>query len=116
MANKKYLAIMFSVAAFLVALAIAASCVAAFFSGVLDVYVGMGEEIVERVPGSENWDTEYYSLDGKSETEVSDFARSTTKSIAGEGMVLLKNNGALPLRTSKSGSAIKRSPCSAAAA
>ncbi len=108
MANKKYLAIMFSVAAFLVALAIAASCVAAFFSGVLDVYVGMGEEIVERVPGSENWDTEYYSLDGKSETEVSDFARSTTKSIAGEGMVLLKNNGALPLRTSKSGSADKK--------
>ena len=103
MANKKYLAIMISVASILLALAIAVGIAANVAARVLDVYVGMGEEKIEKVEGSDSWDTEYYTLGGKSETEVSDFAKSTTKSIAGEGMVLLKNEGVLPLKTSKTG-------------
>lgn len=108
MANKKYLAIVYSIAAVLIALAVAVSIVASVFSRVLDVYVGMGDEIVETVEGSENWDTAYYSLDGKAEADVSAFAKDTTKAIAGEGMVLLKNDGVLPLRTSKTGSSDKK--------
>ena len=107
MANKKYLAIMISVASILLALAIAVGIAANVAARVLDVYVGMGEEKIEKVEGSDSWDTEYYTLGGKSETEVSDFAKSTTKSIAGEGMVLLKNEGVLPLKTSKTGSTDK---------
>ena len=110
MANKKFLAIMLPIACFLLVLLIVLNVLAqdSLLGGVLNRYAGMGEAYVERVPGSENWDTDYYSVGGLSQEEVAQNAKDTTKSIAGEGMVLLKNNGLLPLKTSKTGSTDKK--------
>lgn len=89
-----------------VALALAVGITGAgnFFSGVLDTYAGMGEAKVVQKPGSENWDTQYYATDYSSAEEIDKAAKETTKTIAGEGITLLKNtDNTLPLRTAATG-------------
>lgn len=105
MSNKIFLAINIPILCVLLALLIVLNVLAqdSLLGGILNRYAGRGESYVERVEGSEDWDTEYYSLGGLSQNEVDQNAKETTKEIASEGMVLLKNNGTLPLRTSETG-------------
>lgn len=92
--------VLISVGAVLVALAVIVTGACSYFSGVLDTYVGLGEAKVVQKPGSENWDTAYYATDYPTAEEIDKAAKDTTKTIAGEGITLLKNtNGALPLQT-----------------
>lgn len=88
-----------SIGAVLVALAVIITGAASYFSGVLDTYVGLGEAKTVQKPGSENWDSQYYSTDYSSAEEIDKAAKETTKAIAGEGITLLINNGVLPLQT-----------------
>ncbi len=76
---------------------------ATYFKGVLDVYAGRGELVESQKPGTEDWDTDYYTIDQSSAEEIDSAAKDLTKEIAGEGMTLLKNNGILPLKTSVTG-------------
>lgn len=111
MSNKKFLAITIPVASFLLALIIVLAILAqdTLVGGILNAYAGLGESYVVTVPGSENWDKEYYKLNGQTAEDVSDFAKQTTEAIAGEGMVLLKNDpDVLPLKTSKTGDTDKK--------
>lgn len=96
--------VMTSVGVVLLALAVGVGVAGNYFSGVLDTYAGMGEPIVETKPGSENWDTAYYTTDYSSAEEIDKAAKETTKTIASEGITLLKNQeNTLPLRTSATG-------------
>lgn len=97
-----------SIAAILLALVVVISSAAYYFSGVLDVYAGMGEKKVTQKPGTENWDADYYKSDYASAEETDAAAKATTKEIAGEGMTLLKNNGVLPMKTSATGDTDKK--------
>lgn len=98
--------ILMSVGAVSLVLAIAVAGAGNYFSGVLDTYVGVGEAKVVSKPGSENWDTAYYTTDYASAEEIDQAAKASTKEIAGEGITLLKNdNQTLPLRTSATGGA-----------
>lgn len=90
--------ILYAVAAFLLVLVIAATAAAMFYSGVLDTYIGTGERIVKVKEGAENWDSTYYTTDYSSAEAIDVAAKATTKTIAGEGITLLKNREqALPL-------------------
>lgn len=96
--------ILYGVAAILLVIALVGTIGCNYFSGVLDTYVGMGEQIVTTKEGAEDWDSEYYSADYDTAEEIDAAAKATTKEIAGEGITLLKNsNDTLPLKTSVTG-------------
>ena len=93
-----------AVGAVFMVLAVVITGAGSYFSGVLDTYAGLGEAKLVSKPGSENWDTAYYSTDYASAEEIDAAAKETTKTIAGEGVTLLKNeNQTLPLRTAATG-------------
>lgn len=94
--------LLISIGAVLVALAVIVTGAGTYFSGVLDTYAGLGEAKVVQKPGSENWDSAYYTTDYATAEEIDQAAKDTTKAIAEEGITLLKNaNGTLPLQTPK---------------
>lgn len=74
------------------------------FKTMLDTYVNKGEAHVVEVPGSESWDTNFYSQKyPKAETaggnaEAKADGEDVVEEICDEGMVLLKNEATtLPL-------------------
>ena len=82
----------------LLAVAVIMNIAAFYFERVLDIYVGKGEEHIVEIPGSENWDKEYYTSDFASAEDCDVFAKDVTYRIGTEGITLLKNeNNALPL-------------------
>jgi len=102
MSNRKFLGIVVPVSTLLVAVAVASGVLSNVFSDVLDTYVATGKQEVHKLPGSENWDTSYYSLGELSKENVAAQAKDTTKRIAEEGITLLKNKDqALPLSGKK---------------
>ena len=100
MSNFKFRAITIPIIVFMIAFAIAGTCVAEFFSSSLDNYLGMGTKIISGAEYDEE-DTDYYdqvyeySSDGKLEASYAAFDVSVE--ISDKGEVLLKNDGTLPL-------------------
>lgn len=97
MSNKKFLAIWAPVLCVVLALAVAVNILTQVFRPYVDLYLGGGEMIVTKTEGSEDWDSDYYTLDYKDKAETMTAANALVEEIEGEGIVLLKNNGALPL-------------------
>lgn len=96
MSNKKFLAIWTPVLAVVLILAVALNIGMNIFSGYVDLFLGTGDMIVTKTEGSEDWDSEYYTLD-YTKGDVKKAANALVEEIEGEGIVLLKNNGVLPL-------------------
>ena len=99
MSNKKFTITWSVILALVLVLTIAVNIGTNIFSGYVDLYLGKGDMIVTKAEGSEGWDSEYYSLDYKDKKETQAAANALVEEIEGEGIVLLKNNGALPLST-----------------
>lgn len=97
MSNKKFLAIWIPVLCVVLALAVAVNVLTRVFRPYVDLYLGGGEMVVTKTEGSEDWESEYYALDYKDKKETAEAANALVEEIEGEGIVLLKNNGALPL-------------------
>jgi beta-glucosidase len=97
--NKKFVIVWSSVMAFALALTIAVNYAMDYFSGYVNLYLGSGDMVVTKTEDSENWNAEYYPLDYNSLDEVNKAADTLVEKIESEGIVLLKNNGALPLPT-----------------
>ena len=97
MSNKKFLAIWVPVLCVVLALAVAVNILTQVFRPYVDLYLGGGDMIVTKTEGSEDWESEYYALDYKDKKETVEAANALVEEIEGEGIVLLKNNGALPL-------------------
>ena len=108
MSNKKFNAIMIPIVAILLVLVLGANIAANMFDSFLDHYLGGNPYDIIKIEGSENWDTTYY--DGKYATkeEATKAAEEFVTKIGDEGIVLLKNDGALPLATSEQISLIGR--------
>ncbi len=108
MSSRKFSAIMLPIAAVLLVLVIGANIAANMFDSFLDHYLGGNPYDIVTISGSENWDTNYY--DGKYATkeEATKAAESFVTEIGNEGIVLLKNNGALPLAAGEKISLIGR--------
>ena len=87
-----------AVSAGLVGVTAAANVGTNMFRSLLDHYLGGRPSTVEHVPGSENWDTNYYDAQFRGRAKATEVANELVGQILGEGAVLLKNdNAALPL-------------------
>jgi len=95
--DKKFVTAMTGILALILVLAVTVNILMNVFSGYVDLYLGRGEMIVTKTEGSEDWDSEYYPLDYDGKKGVKAAADALVEAIEGEGVVLLKNNGALPL-------------------
>ena len=83
--------------AILVVLTVVLNVAAEMFSPILDSYLGRGKLQVSQAEGVENWDTEYYSKKEDSLAEAKKTSNKVSQQVCEEGIVLLKNNGVLPL-------------------
>ena len=81
----------------LLGVTVAANVGTNMFRSLLDHYLGGRPATVEHVEGSEDWDTDYYDSQYRGRTQATAAANEIVDEILGEGAVLLKNNGALPL-------------------
>ena len=86
-----------AVSAGLLGVTVAANVGTNMFRSLLDHYLGGRPSSVETVAGSENWDTNYYDAQYRGRTQATNAANELVGQILGEGAVLLKNNGVLPL-------------------
>lgn len=94
--NRTFRMIVIPIIAVLLVAIIAVTTAANMFGAYLDVTLGRGEKHVVTVEGSEDWNTNYY---GESLTpeEAKKQALQVLNNVTDEGMILLKNNGILPL-------------------
>ena len=98
MSNKKFAAIWGVTLSLILVLALAVNILTNVFRGYVDLYLGRGEAIITKAENSEDWDSEYYTLDYKDKKETQKAADALVEKIEGEGIVLMKNtNAALPL-------------------
>lgn len=100
MSNKKFKAIWISILSVVLVLTLVVNILLNIFSGYVDLYLGKGELIITKTEGTEDWDSEYYTNDYATVEELTIAANELVEKIEGEGIVLMKNNGALPLATS----------------
>jgi len=70
------------------------------FEGYGNLYLGGPKAVINQVPGSENWDAEYYKADYADLATTEAAAEALVEKLESEGIVLLKNNGTLPLSKS----------------
>ena len=93
MSNKKFLALWIPALCVVLALAVAVNVLTQVFRPYVDLYLGGGEMVITKTEGSEDWESEYYTLDYKDKKETAAAADALVEEIEGEGIVLLKNNG-----------------------
>ena len=86
-----------AVSAGLLGVTVAANVGTNMFRSLLDHYLGGRPSTVEHVAGSENWDTNYYDAQYRGRAKATEEANKIVTEILGEGAVLLKNDGTLPL-------------------
>lgn len=97
MRQGKFMAIWIPVAALLFILCLVVTIVLNTIPKTMDMNFGKGQRHVDNVKGTENWDLEYYKQ-AETDSKASEAnAEKVCLEIAGEGSVLLKNNGVLPL-------------------
>ncbi len=97
MSNRRFKAIWIPIISILVILTLALNIAAGIFGGILDTSLGRGERHVVKAEGTENWNTAYYEQKYATLEEAKAAAEEKMREVVNEGMVLLKNNGVLPL-------------------
>lgn len=102
MSNKRFRIILIPIMAIVAIIAIAATILLDSFSLQIDSMLGKGKMHVETAEGTEDWDTDYYKKTESDFTASKEKSKITSEQIADEGIVLLKNNGALPIAKNSS--------------
>lgn len=97
MSNRNFMLIVLPIVILLVAVCIIATVVMNSFSYLMDMQFGRGERHVVAAEGTENWDTDYYEVKYETPEEAKEASLKVNQKITDEGMILLKNNGVLPL-------------------
>ena len=97
MSNKRFLAIWIPIVAIVAVVAIGANVAIGMFRGAIESFMGTGTYTVNPSDDTADYDTQYYTADYASEDEAKAASSALVEEIAGEGMVLLKNSGVLPL-------------------
>lgn len=93
----KFKMILIPVMAFFLIFAIVVTAVTNYFTPSLDAFLGKGKRTASTPGGTAGWDSNYYSFDSKNGDEALKNSLAVSESIADEGIVLLKNDGLLPL-------------------
>jgi len=102
MSNKKFASIWISVLSFVLVVAVTANVLLSVYGSWVETQLGTGTYTVENDSATADWDTAYNTADFDTEEESDAAADALVQEIAAEGVVLLKNNGTLPLSTSDS--------------
>lgn len=95
--KKRFPVVLCVIAALCLVLAVAANVASSMFSSLLDHYVGARPTTVVTPAGSENWDSAYYEQEYRGRNQATQAATEVVTQIEEEGIVLLKNDGVLPL-------------------
>lgn len=99
MSNKKFLAIWIPIVAVVAVLAIGVNIAIGMFRGAIESYMGTGTYTVNEAEGTDDLDTDYYTADYETVDDAKEASAQLVADIADEGMVLVKNNGTLPVAT-----------------
>ena len=83
--------------AILLATIIAVTAVMYLYADTMDILYGSGERIVVSAEDTRGWDTEYYDRLFSDDDLSRANGAMVTEEVAAEGIVLMKNNGILPL-------------------
>ena len=100
MSNKLFLGIWIPVLAVTIGIVVGANVAAGIYSAALDFTFGKGEVIKTPLEGTENWNKTYYSQSFDSSAKSRKNGEEKVEDICNEGIVMLKNDGTLPLSTS----------------
>lgn len=102
MSGKVFRRIWVTVIVILLAIAVALTVAGNSFASVLDSFLGGGQLTVNKASGTDNWNANYYEKSTKSMQEAKQRSYKVSEAITDEGMVLLKNDGTLPLKAGSS--------------
>ena len=94
---KKFRLITVPIMAFFLIFALVLSLVTNYFTPSLNAFLGKGARKATTPSGTSGWDTDYYDITSANSEEALQNSLKTSENIADEGIVLLKNNGLLPL-------------------
>ena len=97
MSNRVFRRVWIPILAVLTVIAVVGTTVANSYSAVLDSYLGRGELHLTYAEGTESWDSVYYAKATSSLAEAKAASDLVSEAVCDEGIVLLKNNGVLPL-------------------
>ncbi len=100
MSNKVFLGIWIPVLAVTTGIIVGANVAAGVYGAALDFTFGKGEVIKTPLEGTENWNKTYYSQSFDSSAKSRKNGENKVEDICNEGIVMLKNDGTLPLSTS----------------
>lgn len=97
MSNKAFKRIWTVALATVLILAVAVNVAIQIFSSYVNNYLGYGTYTIENVSKADGWDVDYNKLDYAGGDETKAAALAMAEKVQSEGIVLLKNNGTLPL-------------------
>ena len=100
MSNKLFLGIWIPVLAVTTGIVVGANVAAGIYSAALDFTFGKGDVIKTPLEGTEDWNKNYYSQSFDSSAKSRKNGEEKVEDICNEGIVMLKNDGTLPLSTS----------------
>lgn len=99
MSNKTFKRIWITSLSIVLVLSVALNIAINIFESYVNNYLGYGTyEIIEN-PNTSSWDSRYYKLDYDNNNGALDAALAMSERVEAEGIVLLKNNGVLPLQS-----------------
>ena len=99
--NKKFLAVWIPVVAIIAVVAIGANVAIGYWRTAIESYMGTGTYSIDNTDDGDKLDTQYYASEHSSIDEAKAATSKVVDSIGDEGMVLLKNSGALPMNAGK---------------
>lgn len=102
MSNKLFMAILIPIIVIVVASLIVANVIAQNWSTLISRFFNHDTYTIVKIDENEEVNDIYYASDFETETALNEHNGQVARDIEAEGMVLLENNGRLPLTTSAS--------------
>lgn len=97
MSNKAFTRTWAIVLCIVLVLTVAVNIAIAVFESYVNNYLGYGTYEIQSNPNTTSWDSTYNKMDYNSSDEALNAALAAAENVEAEGMVLMKNNGTLPL-------------------